>query len=370
MSRTLAFQFLCGCLARNLTEVRRHELRQIARLEIFPWETFVEIAGSTLVAPALFDATRANGLDDVLPADVVDFLDGMATLNRQRNERIHAEAVDLASMLNEREVVPVLLKGGAHLLSGLHAKSSHRIMIDLDLLVPESRLLDCAAAMRQHGYEMICDNGYPASHHYPPLSRPGGGVAVELHVRPLVDPDGPLLEPDEIFATAHYLHFGRATLAVPSAQARVIHTIVHTQLSNHDYLFGRLSLRELLDYARLCETCQNEIDWVDINSRFAAYRAATALAYQALAARNLLGVLIAADIRIGTLARILYRIAIWQVKYPHLLDFKIRLLSPWLLLRRSLSSVRLRKKLLHNLRDATWYRRHWRALRGRVPTSH
>jgi hypothetical protein len=365
MSRALAFRFLCGCLAQNVTEARRGELRHIALSDGFPWETFVELAGSSLVAPALLDAARTNGMDDVLPADVVAFLEGMATLNRLRNGRIRNEALEVATILNERDVVPVLLKGGAHLLSGLYAGSGDRIMVDLDLLVPEARLTDCVTAMGEHGYEVVQDNAFPALHHYPPLGRKGGIVTVELHVRPLIDPDGRLLGPDETFATASNLTIGRATLALPSAQARVIHAVVHTQLSNHDYLYGRLSLRELLDYARLCEAHPTEIDWADIRDRFTAHHAATAFGYQALAAQALLGVPIAPEIRIGLLPRVLHRNALWQIRYPGLLDLRVRLLTPWLQLKRALSSKPLRNKLVHDLGDARWYRRHWRALSGR-----
>jgi ABC-type proline/glycine betaine transport system ATPase subunit len=85
----------------------------------------------------------------VVPADTLDFFDGVATLNRQRNEKIHAEAINLALILNRMDIVPVLLKGGANLLSGLYADSAHRMMTDLDVLVPAQRLLDCVAELRR-----------------------------------------------------------------------------------------------------------------------------------------------------------------------------------------------------------------------------
>jgi hypothetical protein len=60
---------------------------------------------------------------------------------------------------------------------------------------------------------------------------------------------------------------------------------------------------------------------------------------------------------------VLYHIAIWQISYPGLLALKIRLLRPCLMLRRSLSNGLLRKKLLGDLCDPAWYRRHWQSLR-------
>jgi Uncharacterised nucleotidyltransferase len=136
MSRAVSFRFLCGCLTQNLSEALRDELRHIALSGSVRWVTFVELASNCLVAPALLAAARENGLDDSLPMDVVAYLEGMATLNRQRNELIRTQAVELASILNDQNVAPVLLKGGAHLFSGLYADPGHRVMIDLDILIP------------------------------------------------------------------------------------------------------------------------------------------------------------------------------------------------------------------------------------------
>jgi hypothetical protein len=364
MSRAVSFRFLCGCLTQNLSEALRDELRHIALSGSVRWVTFVELASNCLVAPALLAAARENGLDDSLPMDVVAYLEGMATLNRQRNELIRTQAVELASILNDQNVAPVLLKGGAHLFSGLYADPGHRVMIDLDILIPVDRLFDCASALRRHGYEVLWDNGYPAHHHYPPLGRPGGIVSVELHVEALDYPYERLLGPAEIFKTALTLNCGGASLAVPSPQARTVHAIAHAQLSNHDYVYGSLALRELVDFAHLCRIYKNDIDWADIRRRFAECRAVTALGYHALAAKTLLGVPVDPEVRTSATARVLYRRAAWQVSAPGLLDLGIRLLRPWLLLRRGLSRATLRKRLLQSLCDLTWYRRQWRMLRG------
>jgi hypothetical protein len=362
MSRSLAFAFLCGCLARDLAEGRRQTLRRIARSKAFCWETFAKLAGGTLVAPAVLGAARRNGIDDLLPADVTSFLEGMATLNRQRNEAIRSEMEELAALLNRRGVVPVPLKGGANLLSGLYAASGDRVMVDIDLLVPEAQLIDCVSEMGQHGYQALYDNGYPASHHYSPMARPGSAATVELHARPIADPHAALLSSDEIFATASRTRIGGATLAIPSAQLRIIHSIVHAQLTDHDYLYGRLSLRELWDFALLCESAGDDVNWSEIRQRFVSCGGVTAMDYHVLAAQRLLDARVPRELPIGRLARMLYRIAIWQVSYPGLLALKIRVLRPCLLLRRSLSNALLRKKLLGDLLDPIWYRRHWRYL--------
>jgi hypothetical protein len=361
VSRACAFRFLCGCLSLNRSDEQLRALHQSAQGGDFAWETLIELASTTLVAPAFSSALRAKRLEAVVPGDVLDFFDGVATLNRQRNEKIRAEAINLALILNRLDVVPVLLKGGANLLSGLYADSAHRMMTDLDVLVPAQLLLDCVAELRRNGYEVLLDNGYPAHHHYPPLGRAGSVAAIELHAEALDSPYDKLLAPAEIFATTSTLECG-ASLAVPSPACRIVHAITHAQLSDHDYLYGRLPLRELVDLALLDRAFRPQIDWPAIRGRFARCRATTALDFHLLAAERLLGVTIDDEAAKDATARVFCRRAIWQVSHPGARRLSERLLRPWLLLRRTLSRKVLRKRFVRNLRETAWYRRQWRML--------
>jgi hypothetical protein len=365
MSRAIAFRLLCGCLSQDLTDPRRAELREIARSNAFDWTTFVELASSQLVAPGLLAMARDNRLADVLPGDVAGYFEGMATLNRQRNEAILQEIAGLASVLNAVSVVPVLMKGGAHLVSGLYADPGHRIMVDLDLLVPADRIDDCAAALRPLGYEALWDNGYPAHHHYPPLGRNGGPVSVELHAAALDDPFSRLLPADEMLLSASAMQVRGARIAVPSPQARLIQAIAHAQLSNHGYLYGEIALRELLDAARLSQNHRAQLDWHDIGRRFSTARATVALGYHVDAMHVLLGLPVPPQLSAHAVARALMAAAVWQVAHPDILDIRTRLLRPGLQLRRALSRRALRRRLLDNLGNSVWYRRHWSALTGR-----
>jgi hypothetical protein len=288
----------------------------------------------------------------------------MAVLNRQRNERLLNEAVELAAILNEIGVVPVFLKGAAHLLSGLYPDAAHRVMVDLDALVPADRLSDCAARLRGREYDLLTDADFSGHHHYPPLGRPGTLAAVELHDEPLDVLCRRLLPPEAVLGSAVVFERGGAKLAVPSGRCRLIHAIAHAQLADHAYLYGHLGLRELLDYARLHEAFAHETDWGEIARLFAASGAATAFEFHLLAAERLLAVPVDARVRISGAARALYRRALWQAGHPAWSRCGARLLRPCLLLRRSLSDAMLRRRLVRSLGDWTWYRRQWRMFRG------
>ena len=127
--------------------------------------------------------------------------------------------------------------------------------------------------------------------------------------------------------------------------------------------FSSAALRELVDFARLYEAFAREIDWHEFAHRFASCGFATALELHLLAAERLLAVPIEPPIRTSVTARALYQRALWQVGHPRWSRLGIRLLRPWLLLRRSLSDPVLRRRLVRSLGNWTWYERQWRMFR-------
>jgi Uncharacterised nucleotidyltransferase len=360
MSCTAAFEFLYSCLSHNSSPAASAALLQAAQSPSFAWETFVRLASETLVAPAVFNALQSKNIVEAVPEDVVDFFDGMAILNRQRNEQLVVEVFELATVLNEVNVVPVFLKGAAHLLSGLYLDPAERLMADLDVLVPADHLSVCAAHLCAKGYQALTDANYSEHHHYQPLGRPDRIAIVELHDEPLDLPYRRLLASHIVFGETIMIRSGAAKLAVPSARCRLIHAVAHPQLADHAYLYGKLPLRELLDFARLHEAFAYEIDWREFARHFAACGAATALEFHLLAANRLFKIPIDPHVRISTAARALYRRALWQAGHPTWSRLGTRLLRPCLLLRRSLSHDVLRRRLVRNLGDWRWYRRQWR----------
>lgn len=357
MSRSAAFQFLCGCLSRNESQ---EALLRSAESPSFAWETFVQVASEALVAPAVHYALCDRNVVKALPAPVVGFFDGMAFLNRQRNEQLVTEAIALAAVLNEIDVVPVFLKGAGHLLCGLYPDLAQRIVSDLDVLVPAARLSDCITRLSADGFkELVSDVDFSEHHHHSPLRRLDSFVAVELHSEPLYLPYSRLLPAAEVLSEAVNLARGAVKFAVPSGYCRMVQAVAHAEIADQAYFYGFLPLRELVDFARLHRTYAHEVNWTEFMQRFSGCGCMTALGYHVLAAERLLGVPIEQSIRISGIARALYQRALWQVEHPHWTRRSTRLL----LFQRSLSNAMLRRRLVRNLGNWTWYQRQWRMFR-------
>lgn len=361
MSRIAAFRFLCACLGGQ--PLRR--LHELSNKPDFSWSVLLTLAHEYHVASALHPILERNGQTNLLPEAAAVFLSGNASHRRLHNERLREGALEVAGILNQIGVVPLFLKGGAHLLAGLYPDPAMRVMADLDILIPGTKVDQCVAVLQEAGFAHSTDYRHPREHHRPPLVREDLPAPIELHHDVMAHPFGSFLETDEIRRSSRLLPVDGLRIAVPSPSLALVHNIAHAQLSDSNYLFGRIDLRGLLDFALITQTCGGELEWQRIDKRFKAYGKKTALNYHLLCASDLLGVAVPGHK--DAVARFFYRRAVYQVKWPKALDVSVRALRPWTLLRRELSTSSLRRRLLRNMGDRAWWGRHLNLLLGRRP---
>jgi hypothetical protein len=358
MSRALAFNTLLEYLSDLVGGCQGGQ-----RGEHLCWREVIVLAHEYRVSSALACALKRASFADRVPPEVTNFLNILSAHQRFRNERAREAAIEIGKILNDIGVIPVVLKGGAHILTNLYRDSSARQISDLDLLVPASRFEECREVLGTHKFEPLSDYSHPRAHHYPPLGREGLPVPIELHHQVLSFPYGNFLPSDEMHRSAARMEISGAIISVPSPMTAVIHNIAHAQMSDHDYLYGRLDLRSLLDLALLTKAHGNSIGWSELEQRFADAGWRSALTYHLRWARRL-GAEVPVQDRANTMSKVLYRRAEYHVRKPHALDLSFRMLRPFVLLRRELSDRGLRRRLARNLLRSDWWSRHLRMLIG------
>ena len=357
MSRTAAFSFLCSCLSSIASGRQPPESHD----KNFGWATFIALAYEQRVSSAVASAMGGLFPHHSPPSGAISYLVGLAAHHRQRNQKVLEEAIEVAKILNRIDITPVFMKGGAHLFTGLYPDIGMRQMADLDILVPATRANDCVAALNAHGIVPTGNYIHPRSHHCRPLGRVDLPIPVELHHEVLAYPNRGFLLSEEMRSTATPLEDFGVRIAVPSVACAVIHNIAHAQLSDHDYLYGRIDLRGLLDLARLTHVHRDKIDWDEIRRRFVDGGWKNALEYHLQMAR-LLGAKIPPPERGGPVSRLLSRRGLYHARKPRMLSLSVRLLRPLVLLSRELSDSALRRRLAGNVLKLGWWRRHLRML--------
>src|SRR5262249_7931508 len=144
------------------------------------WIQVFERANADLLGPALWSALCASGEVTSLPADAREYLATLHRLNVARNKALRAQVLELVGALNERGIVPILLKGGLALFDGPYADPAARMMRDIDVLVPARERDDAIAVLKRLGYCLACS--YGASHHaFGDFARAGDPGSVDLH---------------------------------------------------------------------------------------------------------------------------------------------------------------------------------------------
>jgi len=221
------------------------------------------------------------------------------------------------------------------------------------------------AALERNGITKADDYIHPRAHHHQPLVHPDFPVPIELHHEVMAHPNNGFLTSEEMRETCSTHTFGKARIAVPSPTHAATLAMAHAQLTNFDYIYGRIELRGLLDLALLAHVHGDALDWSGICRRFEDYGKRTALGYQLMSGSDLVNVSVRPPSEISKISQLLYRRALYLVEKPELLSIGFRLLRPTVLLGRELSDSGLRRRLVGNIADRAWWRRHLQMLMGR-----
>jgi hypothetical protein len=73
------------------------------------WDSIVETAADEQVLALMRDLVTERGLAEKLPADVANLFETVKNLNSERNENILAQLREIAYILNERGIEPIVL---------------------------------------------------------------------------------------------------------------------------------------------------------------------------------------------------------------------------------------------------------------------
>lgn len=222
------------------------------------WLAIFRLSTAHLVAPTLYATLAASGALDQTPQDIREALAALHHLNAARNRRLRVVLRDTAYILNQAGIEPLLLKGANALLPGQYPHAFARMLGDLDLGVAETEAIPAAETLLAAGFYYapnidIDPADYSTNHHHlVPLFHPAGDGYVELHRELLSDrvPKAVLSLP-MVRASAQQLDWEGVRVGIPTLEHRLLHNALHHLLADQAFCSGRLSLRQLLEFAQL-----------------------------------------------------------------------------------------------------------------------
>jgi hypothetical protein len=273
-------------------------------------------ANGLYLGPALWHALNRKGLLDSPPKDARDFLAESYRLNGRRNERIKEQALEIAARFTEAGIQTIVLKGGAFLFDCADEDLGCRMMVDLDLLIPEKKLDQGVSLLHELGYKTVTHIEATWTYHLPPLVREGEVAIVELHQD--VGEQRDLLRAGTAFRDARPVRTAPGEIMALSPTHRVIHNVFHSEIQDRHHELGLISLKQLYDFGLIRQAHEDAIDWAVVRSALVGRGFGSVLESYMYLADRLLALPQPSQIPVTRRAKLHYHRCIAQIRWQAL----------------------------------------------------
>ena len=270
MTRRHTYYLIARTLALDLHPDRAGEIVKNLPVKETHWQLLVKTGSDNMVLPSFFLALQRHNLLQHLPADLQQYLQQILELNRERNLNVIRQAGEVRDLLKMNDIPCLFMKGTGNILDGLYSDMGERMVYDLDVLVPEDKMLTAAKLMEAQGYhtqKKFNPRALESTMHYPILLREDQVAGVEIHRMPVQYLYRKSFHGETIFENAVESNSEKGFLLM-NYDDRVIHNFLHSQLMHSGHYNGRVSLRDLYDLLLL----SRQADTVDTLKRFGHYR--------------------------------------------------------------------------------------------------
>jgi len=180
--------FISKCLTISLEDKNRLEIEKRLQSKTINWESVVEVSTAHYVFPALYCNLKRVGFLSYLPQELVNFMEHITNLNRERNQQIISQAKELNTLLLKNNITPIFLKGTGNLLEGLYEDIGERMVGDIDFLLSKKDSYRAFRILENDNYytpETLLNNP-PDHRHFPRLIKKNNIAAVEIHCKLLI----------------------------------------------------------------------------------------------------------------------------------------------------------------------------------------
>jgi hypothetical protein len=276
------------------------------------WLAVLELANNTLTTPHLIGLV--NQSDQSMPDDVRVFVREIYRRNAIRNELLRAQLEEAVSALNERDVIPVLLKGAAILATAVPERRATRIMADLDILVDPDQVETALQALADLDYQSHFRTPSDSRKQYTDLKRARDVGMIDLH-QTAPGPDYFYRASGKLLDHCAPASVGRGTAFLPSPTFQAFMLIIHDQFQDHDYWVGEVDARHLVELRDLANASEG-IDWNRLIAFASSRLARNAIEKQLVALAELFEVEVPVDLRRRFIPRLQFRRLLLQSRFP------------------------------------------------------
>ncbi|MEN8158143.1 MAG: nucleotidyltransferase family protein [Bacteroidota bacterium] len=360
--------FIGNCLGLRQFPERVPEIREILKSGQISWEKLVWVSSRQLVLPALYVQLRDADLLGDLPDDLVAHLENLHAVNVRRNRIIQNQIDVIVDLLNRDGIVPIFMKGSAHMMQGLYSDIGERMIGDIDFLVPLEQILPTVELLKGAGYSNPeGPESLETMKHYPRLRNETVAAAIEVHRQPVARPFDRRFNFDFIYNNIERLEMEGDAYAL-SYPHQIIHNIMNTQMNDNAFKHWKISLKQMYDLLLLSQRA-DPLETVDQFAHFPKQ-----LNANLIIASNLMNHPASLPYNDNKFTRRYYRRVIYFIEHPkihraiRILQYLVKRITVYVSLPvNAIYNKDERKVLMKRIGDRGWYNRHlssWRRIRN------
>lgn len=220
------------------------------------WESVVKVSTAHYVFPALYCNLKKADFLKYLPLELVEYMQHITDLNRERNQQIIAQAKEINQLLLENNITPIFLKGTGNLLEGLYDDIVERMVGDIDFLVDKKEYNLGIELLKEFGYDKVHNTKYdiPMFKHYPRMNKESKTAAIEIHKEILLEEFA-----DEFnykFVLPNTIKENKLTFLSYKDQLSL--SIIAKQINDKGQHYKDISLRNAYDVFLLSKKCDSK----------------------------------------------------------------------------------------------------------------
>ena len=180
---------MAKCLTISLEAKNRQEIEKQLQSDTIDWDAVVKVSTAHYVFPALYCNLKRADFLHYLPQELVNYMEHITNINRERNKKINAQAKELNSLLLDNNITPIFLKGTGNLLAEIYEDIAERMVGDIDFIFSKEDYPKAITLLREFGYSDVSKYKYhfPGYKHYRRLQKENSIAAIEIHKELLIE---------------------------------------------------------------------------------------------------------------------------------------------------------------------------------------
>lgn len=210
------------------------------------WEELVYTSSSHLVLPAIYYRLKKHTLLEMLPEDLIVYLEEFCGINYNRNKQLLREAKAISVLLKKNHIDHVFIKGVAVLAYGVHDSIGARMVGDIDILLNKADIPKAIGLLKCFGYQKQKGFNYKniGFRHEDRLIDESKLAAIEIHSSLFNAPNQNLVVPKQVIDNRMTSSVG---LDLPSLSDMCLIQVLTFQINDYGHYYNFFSLKVFYD---------------------------------------------------------------------------------------------------------------------------